>query len=106
MTEGDWRRLIDGISLLASDLDGTLLRRDGYPCIFYADYYGAHYKDDQGNPAIPDALAALAYDATNMLLQAIKERASDIHIESFERLGDAAVAARRRRHQLGHDRQT
>ncbi|BDA73673.1 Glucan 1,4-alpha-maltohexaosidase [Rivularia sp. IAM M-261] len=22
-----------------------LLRRDGYPCIFYPDYYGAHYKD-------------------------------------------------------------
>lgn len=22
-----------------------LLRRDGYPCIFYADYYGAHYTD-------------------------------------------------------------
>lgn len=22
-----------------------LLRRDGYPCIFYADYYGAYYKD-------------------------------------------------------------
>lgn len=22
-----------------------LLRRDGYPCIFYADYYGAHYQD-------------------------------------------------------------
>ncbi|MDY6938473.1 MAG: alpha-amylase [Cyanobacteriota bacterium] len=22
-----------------------LLRRDGYPCIFHADYYGAHYKD-------------------------------------------------------------
>ena len=22
-----------------------LMRRDGYPCIFYADYYGAHYKD-------------------------------------------------------------
>lgn len=22
-----------------------LLRRDGYPCIFYGDYYGAHYKD-------------------------------------------------------------
>ncbi|MDF5726334.1 MAG: alpha-amylase [Rhizonema sp. PD37] len=22
-----------------------LLRRDGYPCIFYADYYGANYKD-------------------------------------------------------------
>ncbi len=23
-----------------------LLRRDGYPCIFYADYYGAHYTDN------------------------------------------------------------
>jgi alpha-amylase len=23
-----------------------LLRRDGYPCIFYADYYGAHYRDN------------------------------------------------------------
>lgn len=22
-----------------------LLRKEGYPCIFYADYYGAHYKD-------------------------------------------------------------
>ena len=22
-----------------------LLRKDGYPCIFYGDYYGAHYKD-------------------------------------------------------------
>ena len=22
-----------------------LLRREGYPCIFYADYYGAHYKN-------------------------------------------------------------
>jgi alpha-amylase len=23
----------------------VLLRREGYPCVFYADYYGAHYKD-------------------------------------------------------------
>jgi alpha-amylase len=23
-----------------------LLRAEGYPCIFYADYYGAHYKDN------------------------------------------------------------
>lgn len=22
-----------------------LLRREGYPCVFYADYYGAHYQD-------------------------------------------------------------
>jgi branched-chain amino acid transport system substrate-binding protein len=33
--------------------------------------YGAKYKG-----AVPDALAALAYDATNMLLQAIKEAGS------------------------------
>lgn len=28
-----------------------LLRKDGYPCVFYADYYGAEYKDegDDGN---------------------------------------------------------
>jgi alpha-amylase len=25
-----------------------LLRADGYPCIFYGDYYGAHYKDNKG----------------------------------------------------------
>lgn len=24
-----------------------LLRQGGYPCIFYADYYGAHYKDNK-----------------------------------------------------------
>jgi branched-chain amino acid transport system substrate-binding protein len=35
--------------------------------------YGAKYKDDQGKAKIPDALAALAYDATNMLIQAIKD---------------------------------
>ena len=23
----------------------TLLRKEGYPCVFYADYYGAHYRD-------------------------------------------------------------
>jgi branched-chain amino acid transport system substrate-binding protein len=33
--------------------------------------YGAAYQDVQGNPNIPDALAALAYDATNLLLTAI-----------------------------------
>jgi branched-chain amino acid transport system substrate-binding protein len=35
--------------------------------------YGAKYKDDQGKDKVPDALAALAYDATNILLQAIKD---------------------------------
>jgi branched-chain amino acid transport system substrate-binding protein len=39
--------------------------------------FGTKYKDDKGQPKVPDALAALAYDATNMLLQAIKEDGAD-----------------------------
>jgi branched-chain amino acid transport system substrate-binding protein len=34
--------------------------------------YGDKYKDDKQQPKTPDALAALAYDATNILLTAIK----------------------------------
>jgi len=39
--------------------------------------FGAKYKDDKQQPKVPDALAALAYDATNLLLTAIKEANSD-----------------------------
>ncbi len=39
--------------------------------------YGAKYKDAQGKAIVPDALATLAYDATNMLLQAIKDGGAD-----------------------------
>jgi branched-chain amino acid transport system substrate-binding protein len=39
--------------------------------------FGAKFKDDKSQPKVPDALAALAYDATNMLLQAIKEAGAD-----------------------------
>jgi len=39
--------------------------------------FGAKYKDDKSQPKVPDALAALAYDATNMLIQAIKEAGAD-----------------------------
>ncbi len=39
--------------------------------------YGAKYKDDKGNPEKPDALAALAYDATNILLTSIKNAGVD-----------------------------
>ena len=35
--------------------------------------YGEAYKDDGGNAKVPDALATLAYDATNLLLQGITE---------------------------------
>ena len=39
--------------------------------------YGAKYKDDKGQPKIPDNPGLLAYDATNLLLQAIKEAGVD-----------------------------
>ena len=39
--------------------------------------YGAAYKDDKNNAKVPDALAALAYDATNLLLTAVKNAGGD-----------------------------
>jgi branched-chain amino acid transport system substrate-binding protein len=39
--------------------------------------YGAKFKDDKGQGKVPDALAALAYDATNLLLQAINDAGVD-----------------------------
>ena len=39
--------------------------------------YGAKFKDDKGAAKVPDALAALAYDATNILIQAIKDAGAD-----------------------------
>ncbi len=39
--------------------------------------YGDKYKDDAGAPKVPDALAALAYDATNILLEGIKTAGAD-----------------------------
>ncbi len=39
--------------------------------------YGAKYKDDTGKAKVPDALATLAYDATNLLLQGIKDAGAD-----------------------------
>ena len=38
--------------------------------------YGDAYKED-GKAKVPDALAPLAYDATNLLLQAIQEAGSE-----------------------------
>lgn len=39
--------------------------------------FGAKYKDDKGQPKVPDALAALAYDAANILLTGIKNAGAD-----------------------------
>lgn len=39
--------------------------------------YGEEYKDDKGQPKVPDALATLAYDAANLLLAAIEKAGVD-----------------------------
>ena len=39
--------------------------------------YGDSMKDEQGNPKVPDAIATLTYDATNMLLAAIQKAGAD-----------------------------
>jgi branched-chain amino acid transport system substrate-binding protein len=39
--------------------------------------YGAAYKDDAGKAKVPDALAVLAYDATNLILAGIKAAGAD-----------------------------
>jgi branched-chain amino acid transport system substrate-binding protein len=39
--------------------------------------YSAKYKDDKGAAKIPDALATLAYDATNLMLTAIQKAGAD-----------------------------
>jgi branched-chain amino acid transport system substrate-binding protein len=39
--------------------------------------YGETFKDDSGNPKVPDALATLAYDAANLLFAAIEKAGVD-----------------------------
>ncbi len=39
--------------------------------------YGAKYKDEKGQAKVPDALATLAYDAMNILLQSIQNAGTD-----------------------------
>ena len=43
----------------------------------FVQAYGAKYKDNTGAAVVPDALAALAYDAANMLLTGIKNAGAD-----------------------------
>jgi branched-chain amino acid transport system substrate-binding protein len=39
--------------------------------------YGAKYKDDKNNAKVPDALAALGYDATNLIIAGIQAAGAD-----------------------------
>jgi branched-chain amino acid transport system substrate-binding protein len=39
--------------------------------------YGSNMVDEQGKPKMPDAIATLTYDATNMLLEAIRQAGED-----------------------------
>jgi len=54
----------------------------------FLSVYGAAYKDEKGNPKIPDAIAVLAFDATNLLLQAIRNAGTD----DTDRVRDALEA--------------
>ena len=47
--------------------------------------YGAKYKDDKGQPKIPDNPGLLACDATNLLLRAITDAGAD----DTAKVGDA-----------------
>lgn len=50
--------------------------------------YGEAYKDDKGQPKVPDALATLAYDATNLMIAAIQKAGS----EDTAKVSDALAA--------------
>ena len=60
--------------------------------------YGAQYKDAQGAALAPNALAALAYDATNLLLQAIRQAGTaddtDKVADSLANISFSAVSGR------------
>jgi branched-chain amino acid transport system substrate-binding protein len=60
--------------------------------------YGAQYKDAQGTALAPNALAALAYDATNLLLQAIRQAGTadntDKIADSLANISYSAVSGR------------
>jgi len=43
----------------------------------FRDAFGKEFKEATGRPRVPDAIAALSYDASNMLLQAIQTAGSD-----------------------------
>ena len=72
----------------STDLDFTALDGSYYTNHFAVDStdaavvtfvkgYSAKYQDDNHNPKIPDALAALAYDATNLIIQSIANAGVD-----------------------------
>jgi branched-chain amino acid transport system substrate-binding protein len=43
----------------------------------WLERYGAAYKNEDGSPKVPDALATLAYDAANIVFQAIQAAGSE-----------------------------
>jgi branched-chain amino acid transport system substrate-binding protein len=45
--------------------------------VSFVKAFGATYRDQRGAPRVPDSLAALAYEATDVLLQAIAAAGSD-----------------------------
>ncbi len=74
-----------------------LLRKDGYPCVFEADYYGAHYSDRSRDGQIHTVEMASHQFLINRFLWARRECAWGVQIDYFDhfnrigwtRLGDA-----------------
>ena len=62
--------------------------------------YGAEYKDASGNPKVPDALATLAYDATNLLFAAIEKAGADDTTKVAEALAGIVLGRRLRQDHL------
>jgi branched-chain amino acid transport system substrate-binding protein len=59
--------------------------------------YGAKYKDAKGNAAVPDALAALAYDAANLMITGIQQAGADDTDKvntALEKISFAAVSGK------------
>jgi alpha-amylase len=73
-----------------------LLRRDGYPCLFYADYYGASYRDRGRDGQEYDIVLPAQREILDRLLAARRDFAYGEQIDYFDhpniigwtRLGD------------------
>ena len=60
-----------------------LLRQDGYPCVFYPDLFGAHYKDT-GNDGQEYEIFLDKVDGIEGLMKARKENAYGLQRDYFE----------------------
>lgn len=69
--------------LASGALDGSYYTDHFFPddprpkAAMFREAFGKAFKETTGRPRVPDSIAALAYDAANMLLQAVQTSGSD-----------------------------